>query len=143
VITSSRYAPDEVRGSTYGELSESIFKAFTEKGLSDPKFASSMKKLRNAVTEGLMIVEGLLVADRSKRITFDQTKVGLDRVGKASNSLRASKALMSALEVDNSSRQSKSSCSSFMENAVENSKVLKELPIKDKSNLPAFIQDMC
>jgi hypothetical protein len=102
-----------------------------------------MKKVRNTVTEGLLIVDGLLVADRSKRITFDISKNGSERAGKASNSLRAGKALMSVLEVDRSIIQPKSSCSSFMEDVVKRSEVLRELPIKDKSKLPAFIQDMC
>jgi len=147
ILSASRYAPDEVQKANVKELSEKIFKAFTDKVVldqvkNDSKSADTLKKVRDNITEGLLLIDGLLVADRSKRITFDASPKGTERAGKATNSLRSGKALMSALEVD-SAHGHKSSCSSFMESAVKNSKILNGLPIENKSKLPSFIQQIC
>lgn len=95
----------------------------------------SLGKIRHFVGDSLLLIDGLLTVDREKRISFDSDD-GRKRIN---SSLRASKSVMSALEIDGGSKSS-SSCASFIQ---ETGAVLPELRVDEHHRLPSFMQEIC
>ena len=156
ILTRSRYAPDEVsqtKGPSISrELAEYIFKTFEDRKIlerveRDPESTTTLKKVRDSVTEGLILIEGLLQPSRDQRISLDPSDGEDDRATQARRSLRASHALMSALQVDAGNvprRQTrKSDCASFMEQTIKKSNILNGIDIRDNKSLPAFMREFC
>jgi len=154
ILTRSRYAPDEItqsKGPSISrDLAEYIFKTFEDRKVldriqKDSHTASTLKRVRDSVTEGLMLIEGLLNPNRDVRITLDPSDGDDERVSQARKSLRASHAMMSALQLDHSKplKPRKSTCASFMEQAIRKSAVLNNIDISDKKQLPSFMREFC
>ena len=154
ILTRSRYAPDELsqsKGPSISrELAEYIFKTFEDRKVldrvqSDRDTSATLKRVRNSVTEGLILIEGLLHPNRDQRISLDPVDGEDDRATQARKSLRASHALMSALqvEVNRPGKQRKSTCASFMEQTIKKSDVLHGIDVHDKGSLPSFMREFC
>ena len=93
----------------------------------------TLGKIRHFVGDSLLLIDGLLTIDREKRISFDSDE-GRKRM---SSSLRASKAVMSALEIEG---HKTSTCASFVE---ESAAILPELKVDEHQRLPAFMREIC
>ncbi len=151
VLTQSRYAPDVV-GQPINGLSEGIYQSFTNaltgnERISDPSVAQTLTKLRNFITEGLMVIEGLITTDRRYRISFDSTEKDVDTGNsRSTNNLRTTKSLMSGLQLEtgiHTAAPTTPTCLSYMQSAVKNSNILSALPAPTKEGLPSFIQEVC
>ena len=155
VLTKSRYAPDnlsQIRGpSVSKDLAEYIFKTFEDRKVldrvqGDSDSATTLKRVRNSVTEGLMLIDGLLNPNRESRISLDPNEEGDHQAERSRSSLRKSHALMSALQVENGNQKhSKKSttCVSFMEKSLKQSKVLHDIDVMNKASLPSFMRELC
>ena len=148
VLAGIRPVAEDRSGPNSHDAAEFIYKALQSKQLLSkvPTEAAkaALSKIRDQVAEGLLLVDGLLQTDRSKRISFDYSPVSQAKVAKTRNSLRSSKALMSALEVDAGSETgAPTSCSAFIANSPKTSETLVSLPVSDTKNLPSFLQDIC
>lgn len=149
VLAGLRPVAEDRSGANSHDAAEFIYKALQSQQLlrkvHSVEAQSALAKIRDQVAEGLLLVDGLLQADRSKRISFDEKISTVDQLVRTKNSLRSSsKALMSALQVDKDQKKKKNkSCESFITESPKQSQTLATLPVQDISNLPAFIQDIC
>ena len=144
VLAGIRPVAEDRKGPNSHDVAEFIYKALQSQRLlgqvpsEDAKKA--LAKIRDQVAEGLLLVDGLLQTDRTKRISFDPFSAEAAKITR--NKLRSSKAVMSALQVDSGARRT-TTCSSFMADSVKESETLAELPVNDRDSLPSFIQDIC
>ncbi len=142
ILAGIRPVAEDRTGANSHDAAEFIYRALQSKQLlskipsQDAKKA--LMKIRDQVTEGLLLVDGLLQADRSLRISFDAPKMAA-QMKKTANNLRSSKALMSALQTDSS--VGGSSCAAFIANSAKSSETLAALPVHDE--LPSFLQQIC
>jgi serine/threonine protein kinase len=148
VLSGIRPVAEDRSGPNSHDAAEFIYKALQSKQLlsqiQSEQAKEALAKVRDQVAEGLLLVDGLLQTDRSKRISFDISSQGQERATKTKSSLRSSKALMSALQVDAATAKKKSTtCSSFMLESTKESPTLAKLPVLDQASLPSFIQDIC
>ena len=93
-----------------------------------------------------MLIEGLLNPNRAERITLDPSEDGNERTERVRRGLRASHALMSSLQLDDKQvlkPKKSTSCASFMEHTVKNSKVLNGIDVNDRTHLPNFMREFC
>ena len=138
VLAGIRPVAEDRSGPNSHDAAEFIYKALQSKQLLNKVPSEEAKvalsKIRDQVAEGLLLVDGLLQTDRTKRISFDAAS----SVAHATKSLRSSKLLMSALEVDKTG-----SCMKFLAQSAKESATLAELPVGDKTGLPSFLQDIC
>jgi hypothetical protein len=152
VLAGIRPVAEDRASANSHDAAEFIYKALQSQQLlkrvpsEDAKTA--LAKIRDQVAEGLLLVDGLMQADRAKRISFDKGFVSSEKLVRTKNSLRSSsKALMSALELDSSSAAATSkgdaSCAAFIAESPKESETLSKLPVGDKDALPSFIQDIC
>lgn len=138
VVSGNRIYVDsvEVSRSSSRMLADFIINNMSNKKLVDKVKDEQSKKLlvqvRDQIAEGLALIDGLLVADRSKRITFDDDR-GQTRL---TNSLRANKAVMSAIQTE--VRASGNTCASFLQ---ETRRVIPEL--SPRAPVPSFLQSIC
>ena len=152
ILVRTRFAPDaHTGGSITKYLAEYIFKTFEDKKVlervvRDSDSSDTLKRVRNSVAEGVMLIEGLLNPNRAERISLDKSEDGNDRTERVRRGLRASHALMSSLQLDDKQIQKpkkSTSCASFMEHTVKSSRVLNGITVNDKSHLPNFMQEFC
>lgn len=149
ILAGIRPVAEDRSGPNSHDAAEFIYKALQSKQLLNKVPSAEAKealaKIRDQVAEGLLLVDGLLQTDRSKRISFDITSTGSQRAAQTKSSLRSSKALMSALQLDDkaSAKKKANTCSSFMAESTKESETLAKLPVGDKANLPSFLQDIC
>lgn len=144
VLAGLRPVAEDRAGANSHDAAEFIYKALQSKQLlqriPSQEGQEALSRIRDQVAEGLLLVDGLLQADRSKRISFDNQN-GESLKIQTKNSLRSSsKALMSALQVEEGKG---SSCASFINESPKESATLSNLPVKDRHSLPAFIQGIC
>jgi serine/threonine protein kinase len=138
VVSGSRFYVDSMDSSKTSSrmLSDFIFASLSQKEMTnrvtDTKSKAALEKIRDQVAEGLALIDGLLVVDRSKRISFD-TELGRSRM---TTSLRANKAVLSALQTD--SKVLGNTCASFLK---ETRRILGS-DSKDET-IPSFIQQIC
>lgn len=143
VLAGIRPVAEDRSGPNSHDVAEFIYKALQSQRLlskvptEDAKLA--LAKIRDQVAEGLLLVDGLLQTDRTKRISFDAAKGGKQQAMLAKTKLRTSKAAMLQLDV----ARPVNSCASFLQDSTKESATLSSLPVGDKAALPAFIQDMC
>jgi hypothetical protein len=142
VLAGIRPVAEDRTGANSHDAAEFIYRALQSKQLlskipsEDAKKA--LMKIRDQVAEGLLLVDGLLQADRSKRISFDAPRMAA-HMQKTTKNLRSSKALMSALQTDSTVQLT--SCASFIANSAKASETLADLPVGDE--LPSFLQQIC
>ena len=138
VVSGSRIFIDSM---DVARSSSRVMADFIVKSMSDRKLVSQVKdaqgrkllgRIRDQVAEGLALIDGLMVADRSKRISFD-TENGQTR---ATSSLRANKALMSAIQTE--VKASGNTCASFLQ---ETKRVIPA--ISPMTSVPSFLQSIC
>ena len=148
VLAGIRPVAEDRKGPNSHDVAEFIYKALQSQRLlgqvpsEDAKKA--LAKIRDQVAEGLLLVDGLLQTDRTKRISFDPFSMeGSEAASSTRNKLRSSKAAMSALQVGETTKKRPMTCSSFMAESVRESETLAELPVNDRASLPSFIQDIC
>jgi serine/threonine protein kinase len=143
VLAGIRPVAEDRKGPNSHDVAEFVYKALQSQRLlgkvPSDEAKEALGQIRNQVAEGLLLVDGLLQADRSKRISFDPFST--DGSIRTRNKLRSSKIAISALQVD--SKTKTTSCSAFLEDSVRESETLAGLPVKDRTGLPAFIQDIC
>lgn len=94
---------------------------------------NTVSKIRHFVGDSLLLIDGLLTIDRTERISFDSD----DGKKRMTSSLRASKAVMSALELDD---RKSASCASFIQ---ESGALIPELRVDQNQRLPAFLRELC
>lgn len=144
VLAGLRPVAEDRAGANSHDAAEFIYKALQSKQLlkrvPSQEGQEALSRIRDQVAEGLLLVDGLLQADRSKRISFDNPN-GENLKTRTKNSLRSSsKALMSALQVEEGNSNS---CASFINESPKESATLSNLPVNDRDSLPAFIQGIC
>ena len=138
ILSGIRPVAEDRSGPNSHDAAEFIYIALQSKQLLaqvvSPEAKTALSKIRNQVTEGLLLVDGLLQTDRKKRISFD----GVSHIDKTRNSLRSGKALISAaIQLD----EGVSSCMQFFAHSTAESDTLKSLPLKE--GMPSFIQGLC
>lgn len=148
ILSGIRPVAEDRAGPNSHDAAEFIYKALKSKQLlnkiPDEESKNALMKIRDQVAEGLLLVDGLLQTDRSKRISFDVTSYGLQRMHKTANNLRSSKALMSsALQLKTQTGIQQNSCANFITESTKVSQTLAELPVQDTDSLPSFIQQIC
>ena len=152
ILSGIRPVAEDRAGPNSHDAAEFIYKALQSKQLlnkiPDEESKKALMKIRTQVAEGLLLVDGLLQTDRTKRISFDISPHGLERMKKTANNLRSSKALMaSALQLGsgqpNQSHTQQNSCSNFLSESTKASETLADLPVQDRDTLPSFIQQIC
>jgi serine/threonine protein kinase len=156
ILAGIRPVAEDRTGPNSHDAAEFIYKALQSKQMlskiSTEESRNALNKIRDQVAEGLLLVDGLLQTDRSKRISFDYTSSSINRAQKTTNNLRNSKLLMSALETDSSvltnrktvnSVSQSTTCSAFIADSIKSSQTLAELPVDKKESLPSFIQQIC
>ena len=148
ILGGIRPVAEDRAGPNSHDAAEFIYKALKSKQLlnkiPDEESKSALMKIRDQVAEGLLLVDGLLQTDRSKRISFDLSPNGLQRMQKTTNNLRSSKALMSsALQLGSQTSVPENSCANFISESTKASQTLAELPVQDKDSFPSFLQQIC
>ena len=149
ILSGIRPVAEDRAGPNSHDTAEFIYKALQSKQLlnkiPDEESKKALMKIRDQVAEGLLLVDGLLQTDRSKRISFDLSPVGLQRMQRTANNLRSSKALMSsALQLGSQSTTGQdNSCAKFISESTKASQTLAELPVQDKESFPSFLQQIC
>lgn len=155
VLAQQRYTPDVIDSTRTKNLAEFIYTSFTKNVMgknaaatADPEVQGTLSKIRNYVTEGLLVVDGLLVTDRSKRISFDDHPDQESTIAEiTSNNLRSGRQLMSSLQLDAKNafagKAASTTCASFVQTAVKESEVINQLPIQSRDDLPSFMQNVC
>lgn len=146
ILAGIRPVAEDRKGPNSHDVAEFIYKALQSQRLLGKVPSEDAKKalshIRDQVAEGLLLVDGLLQTDRSKRISFDPfTSAGSAAALRTKSKLRSSKNAISALQVE--SKMKTTSCSSFMADSVKESDTLSTLPVNDRAGLPSFIQDIC
>jgi len=148
ILSGIRPVAEDRAGPNSHDAAEFIYKALKSKQLlnkiPDEESKKALMKIRDQVAEGLLLVDGLLQTDRSKRISFDFSPVGIQRMQKTANNLRSSKALMSsALQLGSQTMTPPNSCAKFISESTKASETLAELPVQDKDSFPSFLQQIC
>lgn len=142
ILTGMRPVAEDRTGPNSHDVAEFIYKALQSKQLLSKvpteEAKASLAKIRDHVTEGLLLVDGLLQTDRSKRISFDNFASFVE----TAKNLRRSKSLMSAIQLDKNEPRT-SNCMKFISDSASESQTLSELPVTDKATLPSFLQDIC
>ena len=145
VLAGIRPVAEDRSGPNSHDVAEFIYKALQSQRLLSKvpteDARAALAKIRDQVAEGLLLVDGLLQTDRSKRISFDAGVNGKQQASLVKTKLRTSKSAMSALQVDTA--RPGNSCASFLQDSTKESATLASLPVGDKTALPAFIQDIC
>ena len=145
VLAGIRPVAEDRKGPNSHDVAEFIYKALQSQRLLGKVPSEDAKKalshIRDQVAEGLLLVDGLLQTDRSKRISFDP--FSSEAAIKTRSKLRSSKAAMSALQVETGVNKGSSSCSSFLAESVKESDTLANLPVNDRGAMPSFLQDIC
>jgi len=143
ILAGIRPVAEDRRGPNSHDVAEFIYKALQSQRLLGKVPSEDAKKalahIRDQVAEGLLLVDGLLQTDRSKRISFDPFSA--ETSIKTKSKLRSSKNAISVLQTEAKSRTT--SCSAFMAESVKESDTLAALPVNDRTNLPSFLQDIC
>lgn len=143
ILAGIRPVAEDRRGPNSHDVAEFIYKALQSQRLLGKVPSEDAKKalahIRDQVAEGLLLVDGLLQTDRSKRISFDPFSA--EASIKTRSKLRSSKNAISVLQTEAKSRTT--SCSAFMAETVKESDTLAALPVNDRTNLPSFLQDIC
>lgn len=137
VINGFRHYGDALDNTTTNSHASAVFiiktlgdKALLSKLKGDTKALSTVNKLRDHVAEGLLLVDGLLSPDRTKRLTFDTE----EQRAKIASSFRSNKLAMSALQTEGVTN----ACTALL----EESRLI--LPDADRTKtLPSFLQNMC
>jgi serine/threonine protein kinase len=156
VLAQQRYTPDVIDSTRTKHLAEFIYISFTKNlmgksaptATADLNVVETLSKIRNYVTEGLLVVDGLLVTDRSKRISFDDHPNQESTIAETTtNNLRSGRQLMSSLQLDAKNafagKAASTTCASFVQTAVKESNVINQLPIQSRDDLPSFMQNVC
>jgi serine/threonine protein kinase len=143
ILAGIRPVAEDRRGPNSHDVAEFIYKALQSQRLLGKVPSEDAKKalahIRDQVAEGLLLVDGLLQTDRSKRISFDPFSA--EASIKTRSKLRSSKNAISVLQTE--AKSSTTSCSAFMAKSVKESDTLAALPVNDRTNLPSFLQDIC
>lgn len=143
ILAGIRPVAEDRRGPNSHDVAEFIYKALQSQRLLGKVPSEDAKKalahIRDQVAEGLLLVDGLLQTDRSKRISFDPFSA--EASIKTRSKLRSSKNAISVLQTE--AKSSTTSCSAFMAKTVKESDTLAALPVNDRTNLPSFLQDIC
>jgi len=149
ILAGIRPVAEDRTGPNSHDAAEFIYRALQSKQLltkiSNDESKKALTKIRDQVAEGLLLVDGLLQTDRSKRISFDLSASSNQRVQKTANNLRSSKVLMSALQTETvkPAISSSTTCSAFIADSTKASETLAQLPVDNKETLPSFIQQLC
>jgi serine/threonine protein kinase len=138
IVGGSRIFIDSIKISRTSSraLADFIVTSMSDKHLisrvTDKESRKAFDKIRDNVAEGLTLIDGLLSSDRSKRISFD-TESAETRV---SASLRANKAVMSALQTE--TKVAGRTCASFL---AETRRVIPSMSAD--VGVPSFLQTVC
>ena len=142
VLAGIRPVAEDRSGPNSHDTAEFIYKALQSKQLLNKvpteEAQAALAKIRDQVAEGLLLVDGLLQTDRSKRISFDHHD---DKFIRTNKSLRSSKMLMSAIQLEKPSNGG--TCMKFISESTKESETLSNLPVNNKGTLPSFLQDIC
>ena len=137
IVSGYRIVADSKEAQQTGSraIADFIMQSMSDKQLVDKVKDKQSRRLydriREQVAESLLLIDGLLAVDRTKRISFDSDE-GRDRV---STSLRANKAIMSALQTETAS--SGATCASFIS---QTGRIIPEL---SRATVPSFLQQIC
>ena len=137
VVSGYRLVADtkEVQQTGSRSIAEFIMHSMSDKQIvakvTDKKSRELYDRIRDQVAESLLLIDGMIAVDRSKRISFD-TEQARDRV---TTSLRANKAIMSALQTDTASAGA--TCASFIDESRRIIPQLSRMPV------PSFLQQIC
>jgi hypothetical protein len=136
IINGQRYYADSQSQLGSRSMASFIIKAFNEasgsllKAEADVSVKRTLTSLRDHIAEGLLLIDGLLDVDRSKRLSFDSEP---EKQRLATN-LRSTRLAMSALQTESN----KSVCNQYFE---ESRNVITDF--KPTDHLPRFMEEFC
>ena len=99
------------------------------------------QRLRESITQSLLLIDGLLSADRTKRINLDINEPAALRSWKTSGRSKSLRASMLQVERETNRVEVGTACYSFIDSAPFQSEILKNLRVTSAST-PEFLQTL-